>query len=446
MLRKILLYAGSFLAAITVLWSALILTSLVPNEAIKDNLISSALYLNGADPFFQPGGRNTVTDNYADVILLNVVWNIDSENPVVSSLDTKYYDGNDGVTDYGENYGLYAALNGTAPNTDYSRYWHGSAVFIRPLLALTDLSGIRIIGAVCALLLLAVNCALLIKRKHYPQAIALVLSLVCVQAWNIRLAMEYQPAVLIMLAILPFFILLEKRGDTALILLSVISGVLIAFFDFLTAETLTILVPLITVLSIRFSDGRFLGAKAELLRAVKCSAGWLLAYSGTFLVKWTAASIAAGENKFVAALTSAEERLGGSFSEMSAIEQIFAAPFANISVMFGANERGELLGGILGAAVLILAAALILYLSRKKKAAFGFIITALFLGAIPYLRYAVLSNHSYLHDFFTYRAQAAAVLALITGAIAGLQKEKEKKKEKKGGQGKKRKKRAANGA
>ena len=179
---------------------------------------------------------------------------------------------------------------------------------------------------------------------------------------------------------------------------------------------------------------------------MKCSAGWLLAYSGTFLVKWTAASIAAGENKFVAALTSAEERLGGSFSEMSAIEQIFAAPFANISVMFGANERGELLGGISGAAVLILAAAIILYLSRKKKAAFGFIITALILGAIPYLRYAVLSNHSYLHDFFTYRAQAAAVLALITGAIAGLQKEKEKKKEKKGGQGKKRKKRAANGA
>ena len=85
MLRKILLYAGSFLAAITVLWSALILTSLVPNEAIKDNLISSALYLNGADPFFQPAGRSSVTDNYADVILLNVIWNIDSENPVVLS-------------------------------------------------------------------------------------------------------------------------------------------------------------------------------------------------------------------------------------------------------------------------------------------------------------------------------------------------------------------------
>ncbi len=449
MLKKILLFAGSFLAAIILLWSALILTSLVPNEAIKDNLLSSALSLNGADPFFQPAGRNTVTDNYADVILLNVILNIDSENPVVSSLDTKYYDGNDGVTDYGENYGLYAALNGAEPNTDYSRYWHGSAVFIRPLLAVTDLSGIRLTGAVFALILLAVNCALLIKRKHYPQAAALVLSLVCVQAWNICLAMEYQPAVLVTLAVLTFFILLEKKGDTALIVLSVISGVLIAFFDFLTAETLTILIPLIIVLSIRFSEGRFSGAKAELLRSVKCSAGWLLAYCGTFLAKWTAASLATGENKFTVALTSAEERFGGSFSEMSTIEQIFAAPFTNISTMFGAAERGELFNGILGAVILLSAAALILYLSRKKKAALGFIITVLILGAIPYLRYGVLSNHSYLHDFFTYRAQAAAVLALVTGAIAGLQKEKVKEKEKRGaksGKGKKGKKRAANGA
>ncbi|MGN0657247.1 MAG: hypothetical protein ACI4KR_10685 [Ruminiclostridium sp.] len=447
MLKKILLYIGSFLAAVILLWSALILTSLVPNEAIKDNLMNSAVSLNGADPFYQPAGRNTVTDNYADVILLNVIWNIDSESPFASSLDTKYYDGNDGVTDYGENYGLYAALNGAEPNTDYSRYWHGSAVFIRPLLTVTDLSGIRLIGAVCALILLAINCALLLKRRRYAETAALILSLVCVQAWNICLAMEYQPAVLVTLAVLPFFILLEKKGDTALIVLSVISGVLIAFFDFLTAETLTILIPLIIVLSIRFSEGRFPGAKAELLRSVKCSAGWLLAYCGTFLVKWTAASLATGENKFTTALTSAEERFGGSFSEISPIKQIFAAPFANISAMFGANERGELFNGILGAVLLIAAAVLALYLARKKKAAKGFIITVLILGALPYLRYAVLSNHSYLHEFFTYRAQAAAVLALITGTIAALQKEKEKEKENKRGKGKKgKKKRAANGA
>ena len=68
-------------------------------------MFGSAEQYNGADPFYQSAGRNTVTDNYADVILLNVLWNIKSDDPFVSSLDTKYYDGDDGVTDRGENYG-----------------------------------------------------------------------------------------------------------------------------------------------------------------------------------------------------------------------------------------------------------------------------------------------------------------------------------------------------
>ena len=35
----------------------------------------SAEYYNGIDPFYQKSGRTSVADNYADVILLNVLWN-----------------------------------------------------------------------------------------------------------------------------------------------------------------------------------------------------------------------------------------------------------------------------------------------------------------------------------------------------------------------------------
>lgn len=112
----------------------LILTSLIPNGKIRTNMFGSAEQYNGADPFYQSAGRNSVTDNYADVILLNVLWNIKSDDAFVSSLDTKYYDGDDGVTDRGENYGLFSAVfEDTPPNTDYSRYWHGSVIFIRPI-------------------------------------------------------------------------------------------------------------------------------------------------------------------------------------------------------------------------------------------------------------------------------------------------------------------------
>lgn len=34
-------------------------------------------------------------------------------------------------------------------------------------------------------------------------------------------------------------------------------------------------------------------------------------------------------------------------------------------------------------------------------------------GLVPYIRYLVLHNHSYLHCFFTYRAQMATVLAIV---------------------------------
>lgn len=428
MIKKILFYTGSFLAAICILWSALILTSLIPNEKLRDNMLDSALLMNGADPFPQKDGRNTITDNYADIILLNVIWNIDSGKPFVSSLDTKYFDGNDGVTDYGENYRLFAALNGTAPNTDYSRYWHGSAVFIRPLMTLTNINGVRLTGAVATLLLLVVSCIMLAKRRLYLEAVALALAFICVQAWNIRLSMEYQPAVLVTLTILPFFLTLEKKGDTALVILSIVSGTMIAFFDFLTAETLTLLIPLITVMSARYSEGRFASAGTGLVTSAKCSLGWILAYGGTYLAKWTAASAVTGENKFTAALSSVEERFTGSTENLSPFAQIFAAPFTNISTMLGGKVRVDIFPAVIGIILIAAAVGAALYFSRYNKNARGYILVVFILAAVPYLRYAVLNNHSYLHDFFTYRAQAAVVLALLTALGASLRKPETKKK------------------
>ncbi|MGN0598721.1 MAG: hypothetical protein ACI4JK_02400 [Oscillospiraceae bacterium] len=433
MIKKILLYIGSFVGTMIILWSALILTSMIPNEKLKDNMLNSALLMNGADPFPQKDGRNTITDNYADVILLNVIWNMDSSKPFVSSLDTKYFDGNDGVTDYGENYGLYAAVNGTPPNIDYSRYWHGSAVFIRPLMTLTDINGVRLAGAAAALLLLTVSCIMLAKRRLYLEAAALPLAFICVQAWNIRLSMEYQPAVLVTLAILPFFLILEKKGDTALVILSIVSGTMIAFFDFLTAETLTILIPLITIMSVRYGEGRFENAKTELVTSAKCSLGWILAYGGTFLVKWTAASAVTGENKFSAALSSAEERFGGSAQDLSPFTQIFAAPFTNISTMLGGKVRADIFPAVIGIILIAAAVGAVLYLSRHNKCAREYALVVFILAAVPYIRYAVLNNHSYLHDFFTYRAQAAVVLALLTTLGASQRNPQKKKKKKKSG-------------
>ena len=427
--------AAVFAVTVLALWAALTAAAAVPNEQIYDNMLSSAMFFKDHAPYVNESQLRLVQDNYADAILLNVAWNMGSGEPFSAALDTAYYDGNDGTNDYGENWGFYCAVEGTAaPNTDYSRYWHGMAAVIRPLMLFTDVGGIKLIGTISAFVLLAVNAALLLKKRQFFAAGALVAAFLCVHVWNIGFSLEYQPAVLVTLALLPFYIIME-RNDGALSILSVISGVMIAFFDFLTCETLTILVPLIVVFIMRKQENRLPALKDSVLLSVKCGAAWLLSYAGTFLVKWTAASIVTGENKFVTAFASIEERFVGEAEELSPVAQFFLAPAANISTLFGGTDRVE--WGVIAAGLvisaLILGAVFYLFRSREKFDR-SFTLIMLILGALPFVRFFLLNNHSYLHEFFTYRALASSILAVFAGLWYSLEfRPKKKKSSAKGG-------------
>lgn len=413
MQKKILFHIVVFIAAAAVMWGALILTSLIPNEKIYDNMLKSAESYAGVDAFsFENGDKfNAAADNYADTILLNIMWNIDSGEPLRSSLDTKYYNGEQ----LGENWGLYTSVrNSEKPNTDYTRYWHGSVIFIRPLMLFTDVSGVKMVGF-CAVIILALAvCAVLIKRRQCFAAAAFSLSLLCVQVYNVRLALEYIPIFLVALTACLCFICLEKKGDLSLTLLSVIFGAAAAFFDFLTAETLSILLPLLLVMIIREQENRLGKLKENITLIAKCIACWGVSYAMTFILKWTLATAVTGENKFKAAIEYAGMRAGlsGETEEMPFIKQLFFAPLANLSTMFGGESRVD------GAKIVIgLFLALVIFggtygLLIRRTANKPIAAVCLILGAVPYLRFLVLSNHSYLHEFFTYRAQAATVLAL----------------------------------
>ncbi len=412
MLRKILLHIAVFAAIIVILWGLLIVSSCIPNSAIKRNMLKSSLSYSEKDPFsFGNSGRySSISDNYADSILLNVMWNIKSNHPVVSSLDTKYYDGEE----YGENWGLYQAVNGTKANTDYTRYWHGSVIFIRPLMLFTDVNGVKIIGFIALLFLIAVTTTILIVRKHYFAATALIISLIGIQFWNIRLTLDYIPAFMVCFTLCPLYVLLEKKCDLALTTLSVAGGVMISFFDFLTVETVTILVPLALVFIIRTDEKRLGSFKGNFALTIKCGLCWGFCYVITYIVKWTAASIATGENKFSTAFSAAGVRLYGENGEtdMSLYKQISSAVAANLSTLFGGTERietGKIIIGILAVAFIFGG---IFYLFRSKKKNSSLSLTLLVIMAVPYIRYMALNNHSYLHEFFTYRAQITVILCL----------------------------------
>ncbi len=412
-MKKILLHIGVFVGTLSFLWLLLFLSALIPNEKIKDNMIDSAYYYSDRQPYQFPkdGKFNGIEDNYADAILLGVLWNIDSDDAFVSSLDTKYYDGEE----RGENYGLYASINGHEANVDYSRYWHGSVTFIRPLMMFTTVDNIEIIAFSVFVILLVVVCAILFKKKCGMVAGLLVISLACVHIWNIRMSLEYMPAFIVAMFMSILFLLMEKKGNIYVTALSVVSGVMVSFYDFLTTETVAILIPLALVYMVRAKEKRLGTTKENIILTVKTGLAWGISYVTCFAVKWIAASAVTGENKILASFSSAKERFNGveTGENITAFQEFLYAVPANLSTVFGGTTRvdaGNIIGGLIVFGIVV---GSVFYLFSAKDKNKEITLILLIIGLIPYVRFAVLNNHSYLHEFFTYRAQCVSVLALL---------------------------------
>lgn len=421
--KQIALHFAVFIVLLTVLWTLLMLSAGIPNRAIQKNMLQSALSYKEQEAFsFENGSKwNAISDNYADAILLNISWNMGKGSPLTASLDTWYYDGET----LGENAGLYLSVieEGIQPNNDYSRYWHGSAMFVRFMHLFTDVRGMKICGFSGMLVLALVTVGVLARHRHGELAVALLLSMAAVQIWNIRLSLEYQPAFLLGFLFCILYLWLERKSDFYLTILSVAGGVSIAFFDFLTTETVVLLLPLILVVSVRTSEGRLGDWKDNIRLLAECGVCWLLAYAGTFLVKWTAASFASGSNKFIIAFSSVGERMTGSLLGEGSDNPYLRIPqavAANLTVMFGGQNRiepGRVFAGLL-LATLILGS--LLYLFYKKSNPTALKLLAI-LGSVVILRYIILNNHSYLHEFFTYRALISPIMAVLAGAVLSMQ-------------------------
>lgn len=415
-----------YITGLGILWLFLIGAALIPNHFIKENMVQSSRIIGKSEAFaYCDGDRmNGIADNYADSIWLNVAWFMGKGNPVISSVNTRYYDG-DGQ---GQNVGLYLAVTEatTLANIDYTRYWHGTAGVIRILHLFTDVNGIRYLGFMFVLGLAAILMIFLIKKGKDSIALAFFLSLCAVKIWNLRLSMEYQPAYIIGFFICVLYLLLEKRGNDALVIPAIIGGELIAFFDFLTTETVTILLPLILIVTVRALENR-LGTWKENRKFLFVQGMlWILSYAVTIGLKWILASIVLGENQLVSAISSVQERINGSVAlgeEKNPMLQVLAAPAANLTVLFGGTKRIDkfplMAGTLLVIVFCIIFVIGMVKTTGEKKTAIGMLFG---LGTVILLRYMILSNHSYLHSFFTYRGMISFIMAMLSIVILNRRK------------------------
>lgn len=387
----------------------------IPKKLIKENIIESAEYLKQKPIYYEiiEGHPETKIDHYADSITLNIVYNLESTNSFKSILYAKYY-GNNGEEEV-TNLMKTATTEECKAETQYIRYWHGTIIILKLLLLVFNIEQIYILNAILLIVLLAVLLYKLFKNKMNIVAIGLISALIITNSFCVPFALEYINMYFVAtIGSIILMYLLERKKDAAIMMLFFIIGIFTCFFDFLTIETITLTIPLIILLVYKYKNNEKIVIKEILKLIGKIVIIWIIGYVLMWTAKWGISTLYLKENIKDVVIENAVERIekaqiyeiniGKKLSKSVILRNVYCLfPICNI------NNQGLILG------IFIFSLFTFLFFTRKDKN--KILSLVLFtIAIIPYIRYLLINNHSYLHYFFTYRAQITSILGIIIGS------------------------------
>ena len=409
-MKQIIHYILAYIITAVILIICLLGAASIPNSAIDENIKKSAAFLT-KDPqnfHYQLGTvPSSIRDQYADANLLNIAFYIDPSHPWDSIIWDRYcWDGVETA-----NIGFREAVEGNLPaNKEYLRYWHGSLMFIRPLLSVFDIQQIYILHYAVMAVLLLILTGILFRHHLTSELICLAVALAAVNLWFVPSCLEYYWMFLVMFvsSIVAVRMSLEKQYRE-LSYLFLITGIVAAFLDFLTVETITALIPLLLALRIQQRQK----IKSNTLRfIIKNLTLWAVGFVGMWVMKWIIASVYLGESVVPYLREKTLFHLGVK-SHMPIYVMILQGFCRNIYALAPISY------GNWGAAVLvILIVAMVVIpvwknqVQLKRNINRKYLFIYLMIAILPYIRYSMLPFHSWHHYFFTHRAQAVTILAL----------------------------------
>lgn len=412
-----------FITASALMLGILLLSAMIPKEAIREKTLESAQFLYDGELFgtiIEDVDASKI-DRYADAILLNIAYHYDAEHPLSSVMLSAYYF----TIIHEENENLLEAVRDDKDaNQQYLRYWHGSIAIVRPLLTVLSIRQIYILNGIVLILLTALYMFITIRKKLLIPALGMGISLILTGCWFVPLSLEYTWTVQLMLvsSIIAVFLSEKKKGEDY-IPFFMLAGMVTSFLDFLTSETLTLTIPLLIILWVEKSGDREKISKKTWIMSLKNVIAWGIGYVGMWVLKWILAGIVFQENVMPYVTEHIGERLSGDLG-LNVWQYFTGAVARNVGCLFPFGYGGF---GAFAGILLVVFTAYIGYVYHRKDFDTGFILLCILIGLIPFIRYLILHNHSYIHCFFTYRAQVAAVLAAVffISELTGMGKKKQ---------------------
>ncbi len=396
---KVLSYVKIFALLIASYFVLCVLPCLIPNEKIKGNIAKSVAVLDqeGCYPCALLNTNQCQMDNFTDALRLDQMLCVDAKHPIKSAMAANMHYFSDDVI----NAMKVSMQVDTVPQINYARYWHGTTFICRPLLLFMDYSQLRYFLLVVSTVLLVLFACKYSQRTSIGNTLLLMAAFFSCYGFVMQFSLQFFPVLAVAVGGAIILCTNYNRVRSHIGMFFFVIGSLTCFLDLLTAPLLTLGFPLLVWLSL--CPDEQIEIRRGVVSIIQHAVLWFSGFALTWVTKWLISSIVLGENIFRDAWGQSVYRLNvEDFTRWDAVCKNF----------------GMLNDTIIIIAILVVLIAIIVSYNKNgwKKA----LLFAL-LGVTPYCWYFILSNHSYIHWWFTYRSQiisVACVLLALSGFVA----------------------------
>lgn len=401
---------AAFSGTLAILFVLLLAAYALPGERVRQHVYDSARTIQneGLYPEYL-GFKLFQMDNYTDTLMLFEAASADELPPLQAMMTNTAYNVDnfetlaDDLAWYIEKDWSTGAQRTDAPALEpfsYARYWHGYLIWLRPLLLVTTITGVRAVQYVVLAALFAAVVWLLRRRCGLRAAFWFVVSQLLVTVFWVPHQVQYFTTFCIAYAGCAWVLARPRRAGQLSIAL-VVLGTCTAFCDLLVTPIITLGLPVAVWLCCL--PQRAASGARQCLPVIGGSLCWGAGYAMCWGLKWVLATLITGQDIIGDAIHQAGVRTTADTWHGMELSwgNIFRFVWDTLS------QRGLLWPVVL---VVILCIAAFLLCLRNKEA----LLRALPIGLTALMApvwLALLRTHSIQHGWFTWRSLTVSIFA-----------------------------------
>lgn len=391
-------YVITFISILLIISLLLIAEKSIPNNKVKANILKSENYYQ---EYFKHlyGNIETLKNNHSTVDIpgdfyhLSILYLEDNKHPVKGFIEMNKDSQLAQKVLRGEHF------TNMEIDSDYSRYWHGHLLVLKPLLTFFTMGTIFIIYFI---ILMITFCVLIINVLRHSKLLAVILTLGAASI-NIFFASKCDNFFYVtMITMISSIIIIKmyERNSKNVDLLFLINGILTACFDMLSGGTLPVTIPLFIYIYLHILDNK----KFKFRLLVRYILLWLLGGILTYVAKWIILLIHYHGGFREHVLEPMKVRISSGDQGRLAI---FASSIYGVLHFIYPYDLY-----IFKYIFIVIGLLSFIYVLKNKKNRTNYLYLFI-ICLIPFIRYLFLAEHSNYHNYFTYRAFLPVIMFLM---------------------------------